>query len=171
MEGKRREVTKTSLSIEGAYTKEKALKNLTLLFEVCNAYPDKLFVFAAGNEREDLRDALQQIGEARPKNVLLVVQQGKGEYDGREIQGPLHGVQGADIYVNNQELDLPNGSSFSTPVLAAIAAELFDKGYTLDQVRDKLLKATDTISYAMPSSLPRQPQEAHVFNPNLLTDA
>jgi len=56
-----KETLTTSTKIEGAYSKDKAKENLPKLFEVCKAYPDKLFVAAAGNEGEDLREALKQI--------------------------------------------------------------------------------------------------------------
>lgn len=127
-EGKIKIVTSNALSIEGAYTKEDASKNLPELFKVCHAYPDKLFVVAAGNEKEDLRDALIQLKKVRPNNLLIVAQWGKGSYDGKEYEFPTQGVQGADIYVNNKDFGVDDGSSFSTPIITAKAAELVSKG-------------------------------------------
>lgn len=164
-EGKIKIVTSTSLSIEGAYTKENALKNLPELFRVCRAYPDKLFVVAAGNEKEDLRDALSQLKKIRPNNLLIVAQWSKGSYDGKDYELPTEGVQGADIYVNNKDFGVDDGSSFSAPVISAKAAELIEKGYSIEQVRNMISVATERKTYPSSEAVPPQ---AKVFNPDLL---
>jgi len=118
--------------IIGSYAKEKAMENLPKLFQVCSAYPDKLFVFAAGNEGEDMREALRLLGEKRPKNLLLVAQWGS--------TSPYDKVYGADLYVDNAALGINEGSSFSAPAISAIASELRAK-YSLEQTI-QLLKAS-----------------------------
>jgi hypothetical protein len=119
-----------SLEINGAYTKEKAEKNLPKLFAVANAYPDKLFVVAAGNEGEDLREALIKFKDLKPKNLLIVA----------ELKGELYPkfVHGADIYFNNRQHDLPGGSSFSTTVISATAAEMRARGLTIDETINEI---------------------------------
>jgi len=130
----------TEESIVGAYSKEKAEENLTKLFEVCNAYPDKVFVAAAGNSGEDVREALQKLEENRPKNLILVAESTEEEYNGQSWMRATYNVFGADIYVDNSKLGIPSGSSFSTPAIAAHASDLLgERGITAANVREQLI--------------------------------
>lgn len=129
--------------IRGAYEKDDVENNLPKLFEICTTYPDKLFIVAAGNEGEDLR-GLQQ----RPTNLLIV-----GQWDGEKAESKNR-VLGADIYVDNREFGLGNGSSFSTPVITAYASILLNQGLSFKEVRNKILTAKeDEIAVFDPSKL------------------
>ena len=109
----------TSITIVGAYAKEKAMENLPKLFKVCNAYPNKFFVFAGGNTGEDFREAMETLKDQVPKNLLITAEWEKGNYGGFEYEGPAGTVYGADIYVSNTASGSPHGSSFSVPELSA----------------------------------------------------
>ena len=74
------------------------------------------------------------------------------------------------IAMNQDTIDedirnVPDGSSFSTPVIAAKAAELFAKGDTMDQVKEKLFAATDTVEIQPEDT----PYNVRVFNPQLFS--
>lgn len=120
------QVEDPELKIVGAYDHEKAEENLLKLFKVCNAYPDKLFVVAGGNNGEDILGALEKLSGERPLNLIIVA----------EASGwsPRHRMYGADIYIGNSALEMPEGSSFSTPVISAYAAILFERGLSMEQV-------------------------------------
>ena len=125
--------------IVGAYDREKAEENLPKLFEIANAYPDKLFVVAGGNEGEDIRDALEKLSEERPPNLLIVAEWGRGK--------PYADMRGADIYVQNSEAGIDHGSSFSTPVVNAYASALFEQGLSMEEVLEKIKSTTDAQDY------------------------
>ena len=148
------------LRIVGSYTKEKAQENLPKLFEVCDAYPDKLFVFAAGNFGEDLRDTLRLLADQRPQNLLIVAEW--REY----IGGPQGKVYGADIYVPNSKLGMGEGSSLSTSVISAYAAELFNKGMSQEQVKNTILNNTKLHEYYVDG----EKNKARVFNPSKIQE-
>lgn len=133
---------KLSLEVKGAYEKGKAFEYLQEQFKVCDAFPKKLFVFAAGNYGEDLTEALGLLSAKKPKNLLIV-----GEWG--NYNRPKDKVKGADIYVNNYEMNLGRGSSFSTAVVSAYAAELFDKGLSQEEVIKEILGNTYPTSYKM----------------------
>lgn len=151
-EPKIKDIKSTSLSIVGAYTKEKAMENLPKLFEVCNAYPDKFFVFAGGNTGEDFREAMEALKDQVPKNLLITAEWVKGNFGGFEYEGPplysydgkFHGgVWGPNIYVNNDELGAPGGSSFSVPEIAASIDILLKKGLSFEEAKAKILASSD----------------------------
>ena len=121
--------TLNTTEMVSAYSDSKVEENLPKLFEVCNAYPDKLFVAAAGNEGEDLRRALG----GKPKNLLIVGQWSTDIFDSSIQAYPTHNVYGADIYIDNKAEQLPNGSSFSAPYLAAYASSLMGRGLPMEQ--------------------------------------
>ncbi len=122
-----KEIDYGSVKIVGAYAHDKARENLPKLFAVANAYPDKLFFAAAGNEGEDFEDTLRGLKGQKPKN-LIIVGQWTNDY------GPTQKVFGADIYVDNRKLAIDDGSSLSTPVLAAYAETLFRQGLSQEEV-------------------------------------
>lgn len=122
-----RELENPYVEIVGAYSGKDMRANLSKLFEICEAYPDKLFIVAAGNEGEDLSSI-----NLRPNNLLMVA-----EWNGQE-QKPKDDVYGADIYVDNEAWKIGRGSSFSTPVVSARASVLFSQGLSLEEVKDKL---------------------------------
>lgn len=124
--------TKSPLTkIVGAYDQDKARENLPKLFAVANAYPDKLFFAASGNEGEDFEEILRELKGQKPKN-LLIIGQWTGNY------GPTHKVVGADIYVNNEELGLGYGSSLSTAALSAYAETLLRQGLSQEEVLERI---------------------------------
>lgn len=120
-----------SIEIVGAYHGEKARENLPKLFSVANAYPDKLFFAAAGNEGEDFEEIIKELKDQKPKN-LKIVGQWTGGY------GPTQKVFGADIYVDSRVLGLDDGSSFSTPVLTAYAETFLRQGLSQEEVLEKI---------------------------------
>ena len=109
-----------------AYSKEDLQKNLPQLFALCRAFPDKLFVAAAGNEGENL-EAIPD----RPPNLLLVA-----EWNGVDKR-PEQEVYGADVYIDNEELTIPHGSSFSSPVVSALGSILTVQGLTPKEIKQK----------------------------------
>lgn len=166
-----------SLKINGAYTAEKAEQNLPKLFKICETFPDKLFVVAAGNYREDLRGALEKLAANKPSNLLIIAEWGGGSRsdDPRDEGYPQGRVQGADLYVDNNELGIPEGSSFSTPVISAYASMLFDEGLSISEVKSQILKASDNKTYV--TRISDITEDTHnlvntvrVFNPSKLQE-
>lgn len=157
-----KEYKSTDLSIVGAYAKEKAMENLPKLFEVANAYPDKFFVFAGGNTGEDFREAMENLKDQVPKNLLITAEWVKGNYGGFEYEGPAGKVYGADIYVNNAASGNPSGSSFSVPELSTVASRLAAEGLSPEQIKSKILAASDihTVNYD------GKEETVRVFNPS-----
>lgn len=164
------EAKKAELKIVGAYDKTKAIDNLPKLFELCNAYPDKLFVRAAGNTGEDFREAFKKLGGNIPNNLILVAEW--DSLNGSDFKGrPRHNVQGDIdniIYVHNSKFGAPEGSSFSTPIISAYADVLSRNGFTIEEIRKQIFEASDIVLYRDDYGLISQ---ARVFNPDLLTDA
>ncbi|MDO8599979.1 MAG: hypothetical protein Q7R44_01025 [bacterium] len=138
-----KEINELLPSIVGAYDVAKAERNLPKLFEVCRAYPEKLFVVAGGNGKEDIRGTLEKLKDQRPKNLLIVA-----EWD-RYLMLPAAGMQGADIYVYNDGLDTPNESTFSTTVITAYAEILFRKRLSMDQVIEKVKYSCTSVNYSL----------------------
>lgn len=115
-----------------AYTKDKAQENLSELFRICKAFPDKLFIVAAGN----LEDDLTAIDQPFPKNLLTVA-----EWNGRTDM-PQAEVLGADIYVDNSSFGAPPGSSFSVPVIGGIIQALLNQGLSIEEAKAKAFQIT-----------------------------
>lgn len=161
----------TSLSIVGAYTKEKAMENLPKLFEVCNTYPDKFFVFAGGNTGEDFREAMEKLKAQVPRNLLITAEwikydYGAGIYEGPAMEYGKYGpVYGPDIYVYNKGSKHPHGSSFSVPELSAEIDMLLNKGFSFEQVKEKILASSDTHPEALADGTE---VTLRVFNPQFL---
>lgn len=161
----------TELIIEGAYTKAKAMENLPKMFEICNAYPNKFFVFALGNNGEDIREAMSVLKDKVPNNLLIVGQwikydYGFGVYEGPSMEYGKYGqTLGADIYVYNQGSGNPYGSSFSAPEIAIEIELLLKKGLSFDQAKAKILASSDS----HPKTLADGTEVVlKVFNPQLL---
>lgn len=146
----------TVKKIVGAYDYDKAKENLPKLFAVANAYPDKLFFAAAGNEGEDFEDALKELKGQKPKN-LLIVGQWTSSY------GPTQKVFGADIYVDNGKLG--DGSSISTPILAAYAETLFRQGLSQEKVLEKIKASSHQKDYDFNLSNVTKKGNTMVFDP------
>lgn len=151
--------------ITGAYSKENAEQNLPELFKVCAAYPNKMFVVAAGNEGEDIRFAMEKLGYIKPKNLLIVGQWGKDGFTDRNV--PAWDTYGADIYVDNTQYDLKEGSSFSTPFISSYLSLLNEKGLTIDEAKQRVISACETRTFTDKDG---NEQTAKVFNPDLLGD-
>ena len=123
-------------ALKEAYTKEEARKNLSRLFALCEKYPEKLFIAAAGNTSQDLRE----LGD-RPTNLLLVA-----EWD-HELERPKNNILGADIYVDNRAQGFDSGSSFSTPVISALCSILLNRGLGIQGTKNELLWLSDIKNY------------------------
>lgn len=156
------------IKITGSYAKDKAAENLPKLFEVCKAYPDKLFIVAAGNEGEDFRMVLdtlrKEIPEKVPNNMLIV---GEWTRYGDYANGPQHAVYGADMYVDNNSLGIFSGSSYSTPVISAFAEKLFSEGKTLEEVKTLLIASTISSEY---KDVEGNKNFARVFHPSKIEE-
>lgn len=144
--------------IIGAYDSDKARGNLPKLFAVANAYPDKLFFAASGNEEENFQDALIQLKDQKPKN-LLIIGQWTSNY------GPTQKVFGADIYVNNEKLGLDYGSSLSTAALSAYAETLFRQGLSPKEVLEKIKASSHQEKYDFEFSGGSKKGNVTVFDP------
>jgi hypothetical protein len=149
-----------SIKVIGAYDRSLAEQNLPKLFEVCQSYPDKLFVVAAGNEEEDLGEALERLAGQRPDNLLIVGQWTEGLF--YRGGAPTYHVQGADIYVNNSSLGAPDGSSFSTPVISAWAEMLMRKGLAMEDTVAKIRQSCTNSKYTVSGIIDEN--EALVFD-------
>lgn len=133
-----------------AYSKDEVQQNLPKLFALCNAFPDKLFIAAAGNEGENL-----EIMQNRPTNLLLVA-----EWNGVDKR-PQYNVLGADIYVDNEELSIKHGGSFSIPVLTALGSIFSAEGLNAQEAKKKIQRQTNTETFLTSSG----EKKVNVFNP------
>jgi len=149
------DIESPDLKIVGAYD-DKAEKNLPRLFEVAKAYPDKLFVAAGGNNGEDILKVLEGLSDEKPSNLIIVAEWRM------EGERPRHEMYGADIYVDNNYLDIPEGSSFSTPVIAAYATALFEKGLFMEEVVETIKSTTLEEDYRWEGA---QTPQTNVFDP------
>lgn len=149
------------IGIKGGYAKEKAAKSLEELYKVCREFPDKLFIAAAGNGGEDLREALKTMQNI-PTNLILVAQWGS-EWISDDY--PTGSVYGAQLYIPNKKLGIPDGSSFSTPYVSAYANLLYEKGYSIDEIRKRIMGAGEIREY---TDYDNGINQALVFNPSLL---
>jgi hypothetical protein len=138
------DIPKPSIEENEAYTKEKATENLPKLFKVCDAFPDKLFVVALGNNYNDIREARQQLAEHWPENLLIIGEWGD-EYWNNAPRGRCHG---GDLYVELEPLGITTwGSSNATPVISAIASDLWRQGLTIPQIKQRILSYCDPHEY------------------------
>lgn len=144
--------------IKGAYRKEKATENLKQLLEVCQRFPDKLFVSATGNFGDDIRDARKNLSASWPSNLLLAAEWS------RRSEEPRNNVYGADIYVDNYWSGLNYGSSFSTAMLSGYASILEAQGLPIEEIKQKLITSSDRKTF----SADGEEQETRVFSPQKL---
>ncbi len=151
-----------SLAIYDAYRPEKAEDSLRELYKVAKAVPDKLVIAAAGNYKDDLREARKVLDV--PENLLTVAELGSELYGDNYPRGH---VFGADIYVENPKWQLDHGSSFSTPFISAYASVLFDKGLTLEQVKGEILAACENRTFLDEDNVENV---ARVFNPSKIQE-
>lgn len=136
-----KDVDPPETDVRGAYTQEGAFKNLPKLFEICDAFPDKLFVAACGNYNDDVREAREELVESWPANLLLIAEWNE------KLKRPEKDVYGADIYVDNKALGLGRGSSFSTPVIGSLASILINQGLNIEEAKHKLLSFCDPVIF------------------------
>ena len=143
------------IRIVGAYDSKKAQGNLQKLFAIASAYPDKLFVAAGGNSGEDIMKAMEELSDKRPPNLLIV-----SEWSGEEWK-PRHKMYGAGMYVDNNYLGstginmrVPEGSSFSTPIITAYAALLHEKGLSISETIKTMESTTYEERYRPSNQIP-----------------
>lgn len=139
--------------IEDGYLREKAYENLSRMVDLAEQFPDKTFVVAGGNPREenlttrpDIRDARTRLLAERKKwpNNLIIV--------GAKIQrkGEDYALSlGCDIYVDEnylQQFDLPPASSYATPVIRELVSIFADKDFSQDKIHAALKMSSDKIN-------------------------
>jgi hypothetical protein len=137
---------KPEISITGAYDESRVEQNIPDVFELARKYPEKLFVFSAGNNRENLLKIPSSIMEQRPSNILIVGCLYEGEADGMKGD-TIADVLGADFYVANKSLGLDFGSTFSAAAVSAVAEVLFQKGLSMAEVKEKIILSSRDYEY------------------------
>lgn len=140
-----------------AYNPQTVKENMPKLVSICNAFPDKLFFASAGNEVDDLRT----VESLLPSNLIMV-----GQWN-PSLKRPNAKVYGADIYVDNRILGLPDGSSFSTPVFSAYASVLLNRGLSHEEIKEKLYSTCESQTF---KDEDENQTDANVFNPQQLKD-
>ena len=170
----------------GAYRKETAYKHLTELAKVCKAHENKLFIVAAGNHGDDLREA-RAIMKAEgnwPENVLVV-----GEWFPKERMKDDTGewiyklnAFGADLYVetNDQKYNTRDerGSTVATAIIFANIAYLMSRGLSPKKAKQKILEEYCSTLDHLATSRSVQPGTApeittitsNVFEPGKVTN-
>jgi len=146
---------KPDISIQGAYTKEKAESSLTELFLLVDAFPEKLFIVALGNYGDDIRTAREALADVWPKNIIFV-----GEWN-HFVQAPTAKggyTHGADIFVDHKTLNIGKvGSSISTAVISAKAVTLKHSGITSPRdIKGALLTQGVLTEYEAPTTTPQE---------------
>lgn len=162
-EGLREQVVRDGfpcLAINGSYTREKAPESLKELYKIARAIPEKLIFAAGGDHNDDSREAIKQLSV--PPNLIIIGQWGS-QLHGENY--PTRSVFGADIYVENSKLKIDDSSSLSASFVSAHASTLLDKGYTLGEVKEKILAACEIRTFIDNDGVENQ---ARVFNPELL---
>lgn len=152
-----RDSTGPGLKIIGANIKEKAEENLLNYFKICNAYPEKTFVFALGNEGEDIREAVKLLRGSFPENLRFAA-------EWHPLGSPVNDVYGATTYVNNRELKNSYGSTHSTAAISAVEAALKEKGLGPEERKAEIEAGSEEQRYK-----DNQGNEnvARLFNPDL----
>ncbi len=132
------------IEIIGAYENdEEAIENLRQLFSICENFPEKLFVAAIGNGKEDLTRVREILRDEWPENLILV---GAWTINNH----PLRETHGAEVYVPNHELGIETASSYAVPVISALCAILLRNQPNLSPSEIKriiLRNYTDPIEY------------------------
>jgi hypothetical protein len=130
--------------IRGAYTGEYGVENIQELFRLVYAFPEKLFVVAAGNYGDDLRPLRAQFAQTWPENLLIV-----GYWDSAKQYPQMYNtydIFGADLYYDGTPYGLRTGSSMATAVISAAASILWQNGYHIQQIKAILRSAADEVT-------------------------
>jgi hypothetical protein len=160
----------------GAYEKERAVESLRELIQMVDAYPEKMFFAAAGNNGDDIREArkLLEANDEWPENLLLAAE---WERDDHGYGRPANDVYGGDIYSDPKPLALWGGSTQSTQTMSSLAAYLQMKGYEIPQAIPEIKRIlleecaeqeeyiADPISFVPPLT-----EKAKVFSPELFVN-
>jgi len=131
--------------IESAYSGAHAAENIREFFAVASAFPDTLFVSAAGNNGEDLDTLRQQVGESWSPNTLFVADWANG--------APASGVVGADVFVPSQKFGINSSSSMAAPAISEIADWYSDLGHPALEARELVLGHTRPVEYISPRGI------------------
>jgi hypothetical protein len=132
-----RDLDYPSVQVTEAYSKdigeEVQRENLNQLFALCLSQPNKLFITSSGNHNSFFYDALQQMGQPIPENLLLV---GIKFPDSRP---PVS--DGANILVASEMRDpFVNGSSEGAAIISGIASALQTKKMNISGIRSEILQ-------------------------------
>lgn len=103
------------------WPREIYLGNVHEALKVAWAFPHELVFLAAGDYSSDLRTARQEFADCWPANAVFTA----SAHDSQAAQ-PMRAVHGADLYIKVVEpySEFGWGSSFSTPLTAAVAVFL-----------------------------------------------
>jgi len=139
-----------------SYTKSNAIDNLKELFKICRNNSKILICAAIGNDRADIRLAKQLLKKEWPENLLII-----GEWD-EENNSPAGNCYGSDIYVGLSSLtdEKRRGSSNATPIITAIAYQLWLRGYSIPEIKQTILKMCNKTTYQTDT----QPEEGLLLN-------
>ncbi|PIZ61905.1 hypothetical protein COY16_05710 [Candidatus Roizmanbacteria bacterium CG_4_10_14_0_2_um_filter_39_13] len=152
----------SELRFEGAYSGDKGANSMRELFKLANAYPEKLFIAAAGNYGDDIREFRSELSAEWPNNILLCGQWNSQKNAPEIMTGNVHG---ADIYVDSQEQGFKQeGSSFSTAAISAYASILAQKGYDIPTIKATLLESCESIPYYVPPTIPNDQLTQEIFD-------
>lgn len=146
------ELANPQVQVVDGYTKDTAEKNLPTLFKVCQTFPERLFIAAAGNENDDMLNAREHLKEIWPENLILVAEGNSLDQEGDDKGKFFTRIYGADVYVDNDNWKIAHGSSFSTPLVSAIASMMKDKKHmNVRQIREAILnELSDQMAYHTP---------------------
>jgi hypothetical protein len=132
---------------------------------LAQALPQREFNIAGGNYGEDFLTVRNTSGRNWPDNVRICaewmpLENGKGK--------PAQNMQGADIYVDNEQLKQPPGSSFSTGIVTRASEMLRQRGIRSLEERDEIIRKQfcDVTEYETVRNGKRETLEATVFKPN-----
>lgn len=145
------ERSNAELDWEAPYVNEQAVRNFKEALRTARECPNQLWVYSAGNEREEIGQLKAQVvadGEEIPENILFVAQLNKFQFnEAGKLMPPLptHKVWGADIYVINEDFNVEkDGSSFSAPIVSSIAEALAEQGLGPVEIKNKILEFCET---------------------------
>ncbi|MBP7876271.1 hypothetical protein KA012_04730 [Candidatus Woesebacteria bacterium] len=138
--------------IQGAYSGEKTIDNLRVLFKLADAFPEKLFVVALGNYGDDIREARNVLVDEWPENILFV---GHWNHftENPYFSSDKRSSDGADLFVDHIALgEKMIGSSVSTAIVSARAVALKHAGITLPgDLKNALIAQGRPVSYKSPT--------------------
>ncbi|MGD9129425.1 MAG: hypothetical protein PVJ09_02985 [Candidatus Woesebacteria bacterium] len=153
--------------IKEAYNADYAEENLLRLIKLCNAYPDKLFIAAAGNEDSFFYEARERLKDQWPENLLLV---GVLLEDFRISKTY---AEGADLYLSNKLSILDRGtSSEATALVTAIASLLKNEGFQIMEIKEMIMEIfSSEVEYTanIPGAL-LEVRKGRLFNIEVIDD-